>query len=182
MTRFGKLLKEARTHARLSQPELAEKVDVDKSYISKMETGVFPPPSREVAVKLVGALGIINKIRRLFFFLAAYVAGDEDMQGLIVVEVDEEQAQGGGQPAIAGALGSGVGLDAILPHSRSGQQRTDTWSQQRDQTIKLLVAQIVAEGQLTLTPEQRMLAERLIEEHARAVCHVLATEQDQKRR
>jgi transcriptional regulator with XRE-family HTH domain len=161
MNLFGELLKEARKRARLSQQALADKVGVDDSYISKMENGVDKPPSRDVAVKLAGALGIINKITRFFFFLAAYVAGDEDMQGLIVVEVDEGQALGGVQPAIAGALGAGVGLGVILP---------------RERNIGFLVKQTVDEFQLT--PEKRMLAERLILENARSICEVLAKDQD----
>jgi hypothetical protein len=82
---------------------------------------------------------------------------------------------------VAGAFGAGPGLDAILPRISVGQQQTDTTgSQQRDQDIGFLVKQIVAEAQLP--PEKKILAGRLIEEHARAVCHVLATEQDQQRR
>jgi transcriptional regulator with XRE-family HTH domain len=159
MSRFGELLKEARKRTKLTQQELGGKVPVDGSYISKMETGKEPPPTRDVAVKLADALGIIDKIRRLVFFLAAYVAGDEDMEGLTLVEVAGEEAASGVQLAIAGAeaFGAGVGLDT--------------------QDIGLIVKQIVAEAQLP--PEKMMLAGRLIEEHARAVCHVLATEQDQ---
>jgi hypothetical protein len=94
------------------------------------------------------------------------------------------QLPGGLQPSITEAvgLGSGVGFDATLTRSRIGQQQADTAAQQRDQTIKLLVAQIAAEGQLTLTAEKRVLAERLILETALSVCEVLAKEQDQQRR
>jgi hypothetical protein len=85
------------------------------------------------------------------------------------------------QPALAGALGAGVGLGTLLCRSKTGQQQAEIATQQRDQNIGLLVAQIVAEGQLTLTPEQRMLAERLILENARCVCEVLSKEQNQAR-
>jgi transcriptional regulator with XRE-family HTH domain len=178
MSRFGELLKEARKRTKLTQQELGGKVPVDGSYISKMETGKEPPPTRDVAVKLADALGINDKIRRLVFFLAAYVAGDEDMEGLTLVEVAGEEAASGVQLAIAGAeaFGAGVGLDAILPRFRVDQQQTETALQQYCQDIGLLVKQIVAEAQLP--PEKMMLAGRLIEEHVRAVCHVLATEQD----
>jgi hypothetical protein len=82
---------------------------------------------------------------------------------------------------VAGAFGAGVGLGTVLSRSRTGQQETDTAPQQSDQTIKLLVAQIEAERQLTLTPEKRLLAERLISENIRSVCEVLAKEQNQER-
>ena len=52
MNRFGELLREARKSARLTQQAIADKVGVDDSYISKMEKGVFEPPSREVALRL----------------------------------------------------------------------------------------------------------------------------------
>jgi transcriptional regulator with XRE-family HTH domain len=94
MSRFRKLLREARKRAGLSQPKLAEKVDVDKSYISKLETGVFPPPSREVVLKLAAALNIREKTRRwLEFLLAAGVASEEDMEGFELVEVEDDETE-----------------------------------------------------------------------------------------
>jgi len=115
MSNFEEHLKDARTHAGLSQPELAEIVGVDKSYISKLERGVESPPSRKVAVKLADALGMINRpltlyvstkakaaIERFIFFLAAYVAGAEDVQAIKFVEVEDDkigQAVTQGTPA-----------------------------------------------------------------------------------
>jgi transcriptional regulator with XRE-family HTH domain len=178
MSRFGELLKEARKRTKLTQQELGKKVPVDGSYISKMETGVESPPSREVAVRIADALGISDKMRRFFFFLAANVAGDEDMEGLKLSVVAGEESLGGLQPAITGtgALGSGVSIDAILPRFRTGRQQTETTPQQSDQNIGLLVEQTVDEAQLI--PEQRILAEHLILENARSVCHVLAKKRD----
>jgi transcriptional regulator with XRE-family HTH domain len=103
MSRFGELLKEARKRTKLTQQELGGKIPVDGSYISKMETGKEPPPTRYVAVKLADALGINDKIRRLVFFLTAYVAGDEDMEGLTLVkladgEAEEEEEQASSTP------------------------------------------------------------------------------------
>jgi transcriptional regulator with XRE-family HTH domain len=93
-SRFRKLLREARKRAELSQPKLAKKVDVDKSYISKLETGVFPPPSREVVLKLAAALNIREKTRRWpDFLLAAGVTSEEDMEGFELVEVEDDEAE-----------------------------------------------------------------------------------------
>jgi transcriptional regulator with XRE-family HTH domain len=108
MTCFGELLLEARTRARLTQKELAMKVDVHDTYISKMETGAESPPSRKVALDLAAALGIRKKSRRwLDFLLAAGVASAEDMEGFALVEAveeeEEDQAIGDLIPSIAHA-------------------------------------------------------------------------------
>jgi transcriptional regulator with XRE-family HTH domain len=92
MNRFGKLLRKARKRAGLTQPELAEKVGVNKSYISKLETGVFSPPSRQVAHKLADALGLNDKVMRLKFLFAAGAASDEDAPGLPQGEGEEHQS------------------------------------------------------------------------------------------
>lgn len=92
MTCFGELLLEARTRARLTQKELAMKVDVHDTYISKMETGAESPPSRKVALELAAALGIRKKSRRwLDFLLVAGVASAEDMEGFALVEEGNDQ-------------------------------------------------------------------------------------------
>ena len=54
---FGTRLRELRVQAHLTQRELAEKIGVDFSYLSKMENGVLPPPSEKVLLKLAEALG-----------------------------------------------------------------------------------------------------------------------------
>lgn len=82
MNRFGAHLRAARTRARLSQKKLGKMVDVDDSYISKMETGAFPPPSRDVALRLADSLGMSEKADRLAFLLDADAASAEDVQGL----------------------------------------------------------------------------------------------------
>jgi transcriptional regulator with XRE-family HTH domain len=175
MSHFGELLKKARQRTWHTQKELGEKVGVDDSYISRLERGVYQPPSREVAEGLADATSMSNKpvtlyvstkemdaIDRFVFLLEANVAGAEDVKEIRLVKIEDGEAEkeegkdarrkepSEGQPAIAvaGAFGAGVGLGAILPRSKTGQQETDKASQQRDQTIKLLVAQIVAEGQL----------------------------------
>ncbi|MFC1956036.1 helix-turn-helix domain-containing protein, partial [Chloroflexota bacterium] len=44
--------KKLRTQAGLTQRELAEKVNVDFTYLSKIENGVLPPPSEKVILQL----------------------------------------------------------------------------------------------------------------------------------
>lgn len=168
MSRFGERLREARKRARLTQQALADKVEVDDSYISKMETEVDRPPIRKVVLKLAGALGLEEKTAGWrAFLLAAGVLSEEDVEGLELGEEAWKVAPRGMQPANAGtgALGSGVRLGAILA---------------RNQNLGFLVEQTVIEAQLT--PEQTILAERLILENARSVCDVLAKEQGQERR
>jgi len=80
--RFGELLLIARKRAGLRQLALAKKVDVDDSYISRMERGVFTPPSREVAVRLADALGINDEEDRFAFLLEAGVARRERCAGV----------------------------------------------------------------------------------------------------
>jgi len=53
---FGPKLKDLRAKADMSQRELAESVNVNSSYISKLENGTMPPPSKKILVKLAAAL------------------------------------------------------------------------------------------------------------------------------
>lgn len=55
---FGQTLKEIRRAKDVSQRELAEKVGVDFSYISKLENDRMPPPAAETIVKLAEALDV----------------------------------------------------------------------------------------------------------------------------
>jgi HTH-type transcriptional regulator, competence development regulator len=55
---FGKLLKDLRREKNVSQRELAEKIGVDFSYISKVENDRLPPPAAETTIKIARALGI----------------------------------------------------------------------------------------------------------------------------
>jgi transcriptional regulator with XRE-family HTH domain len=50
--RFGDRLRELRIRAHLTQRELAEKIGVDFSYLSKIENGVLPPPSDRLILRL----------------------------------------------------------------------------------------------------------------------------------
>lgn len=55
---FGQTLKELRRAKGISQRELAQKVGVDFSYISKIENDRLPPPAADTIVKICEALMI----------------------------------------------------------------------------------------------------------------------------
>jgi transcriptional regulator with XRE-family HTH domain len=52
MSAFGDLLREKRRAAGLSQRQLAERAEVDFSYISKLENGRLPAPADETVVRI----------------------------------------------------------------------------------------------------------------------------------
>ena len=177
MSSLGELLRTARLRAGLTQEELGDLVDVTDGYICKLEKGDATAPSRKVALKLVHALGLSDPEARNTFLLAAGVLSEEDVQGVRLESEGKEDA-----PAAAGAWGAGHGLGPRLARASTGQQPTAPAAHPGDHTLQVLVAQIAAERQYTLTPEQRRLAARLIGENARAVCAVLATAPEQQRR
>jgi HTH-type transcriptional regulator, competence development regulator len=55
---FGKTLRELRRSAGVSQRELASRVGVDFSYISKVENGRIPPPAADTIVRICEVLGV----------------------------------------------------------------------------------------------------------------------------
>ena len=55
---FGQSLRELRRSKDVSQRDLAEKVGVDFSYISKLENDRLPPPAADTIVKLCKELGV----------------------------------------------------------------------------------------------------------------------------
>ena len=55
---FCEALRAFRREANISQRELATKVGVDFSYISKLENGHLPSPSADTIVKICSTLGI----------------------------------------------------------------------------------------------------------------------------
>jgi transcriptional regulator with XRE-family HTH domain len=93
MTCFGELLLEARTRVRLTQKELAMKVDVHDTYISKMETGAESPPSRKVALDLAAALGISGEEEKIEFLSAAGVLNAKDLEGFTLVKIKDGEAE-----------------------------------------------------------------------------------------
>jgi HTH-type transcriptional regulator, competence development regulator len=54
--RFGAKVKALRQSAGLKQRELASKVGIDITYVSKIECGVMPPPSEKVILKMAEVL------------------------------------------------------------------------------------------------------------------------------
>lgn len=55
---FGQTLRELRRSKSVSQRDLAEKVGVDFSYISKLENDRLPPPAADTLVKICKELGV----------------------------------------------------------------------------------------------------------------------------
>jgi len=55
---FGASLKKLRIQAGLTQRELADRVNVDFTYLSKIENGALPPPSEKVVLKLAETLNV----------------------------------------------------------------------------------------------------------------------------
>lgn len=56
-SKFGETLRQLRKKAGMSQREVAEKVKMDFTYLSKIEGGVMPPPSEEKIRKIAKVLG-----------------------------------------------------------------------------------------------------------------------------
>ena len=55
---FGARLRELRKRAGLSQRELARRVGIDFTYLSKIESGAMPPPSEKILSRLADALNV----------------------------------------------------------------------------------------------------------------------------
>jgi PGF-pre-PGF domain-containing protein len=70
---FGTRLRELRTQARMTLRELANKVSVNYTYLSKIENGVLPPPSEKVILQLAEAL---NADKDELFTLAGIIPSD----------------------------------------------------------------------------------------------------------
>jgi len=59
---FGQALKQIRREKRVSQRELASKVGVDFSYISKIENDRLPPPSADTIIRMCQILNVPSEI------------------------------------------------------------------------------------------------------------------------
>lgn len=101
---FGRTLRAVRMPLRISQSRLAERVDLDHSYISLLEAG-SRQPSRDTVMRLAGALGLSDADRD--HLLAA--AGFLPLNGRQTV-LDAE-------PALAAAVNL-LGDGAIPTHLR----------------------------------------------------------------
>ena len=71
---FGGRLRELRKRAGMTQRELADKVNVSFTYISKIEKGVATHPSKSVVLKLAEVLNVDKKDE--FLILAGRVPSD----------------------------------------------------------------------------------------------------------
>lgn len=58
MRTFGQIIKEVRKDKRITQRDLAKQIDVDFTYISKIENEALEPPSEEVIIKIAKTLEI----------------------------------------------------------------------------------------------------------------------------
>jgi transcriptional regulator with XRE-family HTH domain len=59
---YGKLLKALRRQKAIAQRDLAEKVGVDFSYISKIENDRMPPPAADTTIKICEVLGVPHEM------------------------------------------------------------------------------------------------------------------------
>jgi transcriptional regulator with XRE-family HTH domain len=57
MKTFGAILREQRRVAGISQRQLAERISVDFSYISKLENDRLPPPAADTTARIADAVG-----------------------------------------------------------------------------------------------------------------------------
>lgn len=58
MMSFGEKLRQLRKDKRITQRELAKKIGVDFTYISKIETGALEPPSEKIIFKISKILNV----------------------------------------------------------------------------------------------------------------------------
>lgn len=92
---FGKKLREMRVQAGLSQKDLADRVNIKPSYLSKIETGAKTPPSEKVILKLAEVLGVdknefVTSAGRVSPDLAKILREPEALQSLRVRGFDRQ--------------------------------------------------------------------------------------------
>lgn len=73
---FGQRLRELRKARSMTQRELAEKTGISFAYVSKLETGVMPPPRENIIMALVKVLGINDADTDELFGLAKKMPSD----------------------------------------------------------------------------------------------------------
>jgi HTH-type transcriptional regulator, competence development regulator len=59
---YGQLLKELRRQKGVAQRDLADKVGVDFSYISKIENDRLQPPAADTTIKICNVLGVPSEM------------------------------------------------------------------------------------------------------------------------
>ena len=158
MTHFGQLLKEARIRNRLTQQELAKKVGIHHSYISKMENEDYCP-SFDKAKMLAEALSINDDEEKYLEFLNAA----EDLKGFKLVKVKDEAEEE--EQAISGP--SNLDRLAALGIFGSPGSLADDQAQQAP-AFDEQVHQIVTSFNLPYA--KRMIAQQMILEATRIIC------------
>ena len=76
MVTFGQQLRELRKARGMTQRELAQKIAISYSYVSKLETGVMPPPRQKIILALAEVLGATNADTDELFGLARKMPSD----------------------------------------------------------------------------------------------------------
>jgi HTH-type transcriptional regulator, competence development regulator len=71
---FGEMLKSFRKRAKLSQRSLADMTGIDKSYISRLESGEREVTSRSLAMQLANALVLSAEETDLWLISAGYIS------------------------------------------------------------------------------------------------------------
>lgn len=74
--RFGDQLKQYRNRAGLTQRQLAEKAGLDFTYVSKIENGKVPPPTRDTVEALAKQLKLSDAEHLEFVALAGTIPID----------------------------------------------------------------------------------------------------------
>jgi transcriptional regulator with XRE-family HTH domain len=88
--RFGLALKLARKSKGMTQVELAQRTQIDSSYISRIERGENSPPARDLTHRLADALEFPDRMDRFYFVALAGCAGMDDIKGTKFEKIFED--------------------------------------------------------------------------------------------
>src|SRR5258708_7872468 len=91
MSNFADLMHSARERAGLTQKDLAHRVGIDDSYVSRLERGTAPPPVRDKVLAIAEVLGLKGGRERLLLLLAAGCANTNDLE-ILAGEVRDDAA------------------------------------------------------------------------------------------
>jgi transcriptional regulator with XRE-family HTH domain len=101
---YGKLLRRVRTQRGLSARQLAKKIGVDATYISKIETGSVPPPAWDKMMAINSVLdspdlleaGEYACVKQTLFLAANLLSLFDEMPPGLVNEIGSEKLAGWG--------------------------------------------------------------------------------------
>lgn len=97
MADFGAIIRKMREQHSISQRDLAERIGIDFTYISKFENGHQDPPSEDVIIKMAEVFGV-NKYDLIICAgktptdFAWVIKVDEDVQRLLQEKVAHYQS------------------------------------------------------------------------------------------